>query len=107
MEWLVWLGLSAAVVAVSIWHYRRRETPGRGRMLLAVLRACAVVLVLLLLFDPVLPGGGAQTVRGTQVLLDASLSMSLPAGESEGTRWEAATAAARQRAGDRPVLLFG
>lgn len=106
LGWLVWLGLSAAVTAVSIWHYRRRETPGRGRVLLAMLRACAVAFVLLLLFDPELPARGSAAVRGTQVLLDASLSMRLP-GDAGGTRWDAAAAEARSRAGDRPVLLFG
>ena len=121
LAWLLWLALSAAVMAVSVWHYSRRETPGRGRRLLAVLRAIAVALVLLVLFDPELPGGGAAATRGTQVLLDASLSMRLPdaAGERSGeggagldageggTRWDAAVAQARSLAGDRPVLLFG
>ena len=105
MSWLLWLGLSAAVMVGSLWHYRRRETPGRGRALLAVLRGSAVALALLLLFDPELPTRGAGITRGSQVLLDASLSMRLQ--EGDGTRWDAAVAEARSRAGDRPVLLFG
>lgn len=105
LAWLLWLGLSVAVGFLSIWQYRRRETPVRGRMLLAVLRAGAVALVLLLLFDPELPAGDGAA-RGTQVLLDASLSMRLPA-DGANTRWQVAVAHARSRTGDRPVLLFG
>lgn len=106
LGWLLWLVLGAAVMIISMWHYRRRETPGRGRMLLAALRGMSLALVLLLLFDPDLPARDAAGVRGTQVLLDASLSMRLP-GESGGTRWNEAVAEARARAGDRPILLFG
>lgn len=106
LAWMLWVALSAAAVAVSVWHYRRRETPGRGRMLLAVLRGGAVALALLVLFDPELPGGDPAAARGTQVLLDASLSMRLPGADGD-TRWTEAVAQARSRAGDRPVLLFG
>jgi hypothetical protein len=104
--WLLWLMLSAAVMVLSMWHYRRRETPGRGRVLLAVLRGAALSLTALLLFDPSLPARDPAAVRGTHVLLDASLSMDLPSADG-GTRWQAAVAEARSRAGDRPVLLFG
>ncbi|HEX6134495.1 MAG TPA: hypothetical protein VFZ24_11040 [Longimicrobiales bacterium] len=106
LSWILWLLLSAAVGALSLWHYRRRETPGRGRMLLAALRAGAIVILLLILFDPNLPATGAGIGRGSQVLLDASLSMRLPA-DSSATRWTRARAEARARADDRPVLLFG
>ena len=106
LQWVLWLGLSAVVIAGSVWHYRRRETPGRGRMLLAVLRASAIALALLLLFDPELPARDAAAVQGTQVLLDASLSMQLADADGR-TRWRSAVAAAGSRAGNRPVLLFG
>jgi hypothetical protein len=75
-------------------------------MLLAVLRAGALSLVALLLFDPSLPARDPAALRGTHVLLDASLSMALPAAAG-GTRWQVAVAEARSRAGDRPILLFG
>jgi hypothetical protein len=75
-------------------------------MLLAVLRAGALSLVALLLFDPSLPARNPAALRGTHVLLDASLSMALPAAAG-GTRWQAAVAEARSHAGDRPILLFG
>ena len=106
-SWVLWSALAVAVVALSLWHYRRRETPGRGRVALALLRAVALALLLLLLFDPDLPASATRAARGMQVLLDASLSMTLPAGSDARTRWEQAAALARRRADDRAVLLFG
>jgi hypothetical protein len=106
LSWVMWLGLSVLGAAASIWQYRRRETPGRGRTLLALLRGAALSLLLLLVFDPELPGGTVGTLRGSQVLLDGSLSMQLPL-EGGGTRWERGLALARDRAGERPIVLFG
>jgi hypothetical protein len=106
-SWLLWISASALLAALSVWHYRRRETPGRGRMLLAALRAGAFALILLLLFGPELPGRGPAVVRGTQVLLDASLSMGMPAEADGESRWSRALPLARGRAGALPVLLFG
>jgi hypothetical protein len=108
LQWLFWTLLAAAVCALSVWHYRRRETPGRGRTLLALLRGAAAAVLLLLLFNPELPARGLVPVRAAQVLLDASLSMELPvAAASDETRWARAVELARARAGTRPVLLFG
>jgi hypothetical protein len=106
-SWVLWSALAVTALALSLWHYRRRETPGRGRTALALLRAVTLAILLLLLFDPELPAGAVRAPRGTQVLLDASLSMTLPAESAGSTRWDRAVAMARQRAGDRPVLLFG
>jgi hypothetical protein len=105
--WLVWAALSASAALGIGWHYRRRETAGRGRLLLAALRAAAVAMLLLLLFDPELParrgeGGG----RGVQVVLDASLSMGVAA-PGERSRWQEGARTALARSGGRPVLLFG
>jgi hypothetical protein len=105
-SWILWFVLSALVAAGSVWHYVRRETPGRGRMLLAGLRAGAIALLLLLLFDPELPARGAGGAAGTQVLLDGSLSMNV-AGADGRTAWQHGVAMARTRAGGRPVLVFG
>jgi hypothetical protein len=107
-SWALWAGLCAIAAAASIWHYRRRETAGHGRMLLAGLRAAALALLLLILFDPQLPGAGSAAAgrAGRQVLLDASLSMTLPAADGT-TRWTQASALARERAGGRAVLLYG
>jgi hypothetical protein len=112
MDLLGWgLYAAAAVVALAIvgYLYSRRETPGRGRRLLAALRWSALAVLLLLLFDPELPTTGlAAGGGGTRVLVDGSLSMLMPArvGESR-TRWEAAVAEARRLAGRGDVLVFG
>jgi hypothetical protein len=108
LQWLLWLGVAVVAAALVVLHYRRRETAGRGRMLLAALRAAAVAVVLLLLFNPEVPARGPGARAGTQVLLDASLSMTVPADAAgSATRWERALELARARRGDRPVLLFG
>jgi hypothetical protein len=105
--WLAWALLSAVAAGLSVWHYRTRETRGRGRLLLAGLRAAAIALVLLLLFDPELRlGGVGAEARATQVLLDASLSMTLPAADGR-SRWQHGVETARARAGGRTILLFG
>jgi hypothetical protein len=106
-SWAIWAALSAVLAAASIWHYLRREPPGRGRLLLAGLRALSLSLLLLLLFDPELPApGSGGGVRGTQVLLDGSLSMDVPTAAGP-TRWAHGAAVARERAGGREILLFG
>jgi hypothetical protein len=105
-SWLIWAGLSALGAVASVWHYRRRETAGRGRMLLAGLRAAAFAVLLLLLFNPELPARAGTASAGTQVLLDGSLSMSMTAADGR-TAWDAGVAVARSRTGGRPVLVFG
>jgi hypothetical protein len=106
-SWIFFAVCATTALLVVLYLYRRRETPGRGRALLAGLRGAALVLILLVLFDPRLPagpqlGGG----RGAHVLLDGSLSMTLP-GPDEATRWSRAVAQARSAAGSRTVLVFG
>lgn len=101
-DWLFWFVLSAAGAALSVWHYRRRETPGRGRLLLAALRSAAIALVLLVLWDPQLPGSAAARTQGSVVLLDGSVSMG-----ADSSAWASAVAAARERSGERPVLVWG
>ncbi|HSJ06841.1 MAG TPA: VWA domain-containing protein, partial [Longimicrobiales bacterium] len=105
--WSLWFLLSALAAVAVVWHYRRREPPGRGRSALAALRASAIAVLLLLLFDPELPAGGGAESPGTAVLLDASLSMTAPGSDPNRTRWEEAVAVARARAGGGPVILFG
>lgn len=102
-HWILFGFLAAAAFSAAFFVYARREPPGRGRRVLAVLRGLVLALLLLLLFDPGLPahvGGGG----GRVVLLDASLSMQAPARAGE-TRWDAAVRQARA-AGGR-ILLFG
>jgi len=102
-SWLIWLAASAAGGAFAWGVYGRRETPGRGRNVLAAMRTGAIALLLLLAFDPGLP----LDVRGGRdraTVVDASLSMRLPGGA--GTRWEEAVERART-AGPADVTLFG
>ncbi len=112
MDWLSWtlFTLAAAGVLIMVLHlYRRREAPGKGRLLLAGLRWLALTLLILLLFDPELPAPGlAADGDRTRVLVDASLSMRLPAAPGDSlTRWQVATEAAKKLAGGGQVLLFG
>lgn len=102
LAWLLFVALAAALAAGVALLYRRREPPGRGRPLLTALRAAALAVLLLLVFDPELPAGGR--VGGgpsTRVLLDASLSMRL------SSRWDDAVTEARRLAGREEVVLFG
>ena len=116
LSWLAFAILVASAGGFAAWIYVRRELPIPGRRLLGTIRALILVLVLLLLWDPRLPGGlrggGAD---GSWVLLDASASMSAPAAADAsvdasegGTNW----ASALERAGElaeagAQVLLFG
>ena len=106
-SWLLFLLAAAAAVAYTLYMYRTRETQGHGRTLLAALRASALVLLVLLVLDPELPraGGGGGGDR-TAVLLDASLSMTLPAGADSTTRWSQALQRVRA-SGTGDVLVFG
>jgi hypothetical protein len=103
--WVLYLFLSVAVLAGTVVHYRGREPAGRGRYGLALLRGAALAVLLLLLFDPVLPTWRAARALPTVVLVDASLSMSLPAPDGT-TRWEEAGAAVTELEPD-VLMVFG
>ena len=107
-SWIALLLLLAAGCGFAFWVYHRRELPVAGRRLLALARALAISLVLLLIWNPRLPAGaGAGTGGDATVLLDGSLSMAArsPSGESAWSR------AVREAAGiagaDGSVLVFG
>ncbi|HEX7119102.1 MAG TPA: VWA domain-containing protein [Longimicrobiales bacterium] len=109
LSWAFFALAATGALAVVLHLYRRREAPGRGRMLLAGLRWAALTVLLLLLFDPHLPVPGLAAGHDrTQLLVDASLSMALPTSPEDSTpRWQTAVREARREApGDR-VLLFG
>src|SRR5690625_533718 len=112
MDLKVWIfyGLMAmAGGAIVRYLYGRREMPGRGRRILALLRWGTLALLLLLLLDPEL-SVPELTVGGerVQVLLDRSLSMSVPLGPgATETRWDRAVSEARRISGDREIYLFG
>jgi hypothetical protein len=103
--WLLYVVLAAGVSAAAFFVYGRRESAGRGRRLLASLRAATLALVLLLLFDPRLPGVAVGRGPARMVLLDASLSMNAPGAGGE-TTWQRAIRLAQQGGAGR-VILFG
>jgi hypothetical protein len=107
LSWLAFGILVAGAGGFAAWIYARRELPIPGQALLGTLRALVLVLVLLLLWDPRLPGGPrSSAAEGRWVLLDASASMSAAA--SEGADWASTLELARELAGaGAQVLLFG
>lgn len=107
-SWIALPLLLAAACGFSLWVYHRRELPVPGRRLLALGRALAISLVLLLLWNPRLPAGAGDGIgSGAIVLLDGSLSMAAgpPGGEAA---WSAAVREARRLAsGGGRILVFG
>ena len=108
LSWLAFGILVAGAGGFAAWIYDRRELPIPGRRLLGTLRALILALVLLLLWDPRLPGGPrGGTADGRWVLLDASASMSADASDG-GANWASALERARELAeAGAQVLLFG
>ena len=99
--WVGFLVAGAAAVALVGLQYWRREPPARARWALGGLRSATLLLLLLLIFDPPLPGAGPRDRAG--LLVDGSLSMLAASGG--GSRWDAAVARARAAGGT--VLVFG
>lgn len=97
----------AALLAVgfAIWTYQRRELPVGGRWGLIVLRSAALLIALLLLFDPRIPALGTGAPE-RWVLVDASASMGV--GPEGSVPWDgAATRARALEAEGARVLRFG
>jgi hypothetical protein len=107
IRWSLLLALAAGLVAYSFWLYLRLEIAVPAAKGLAALRAAALLLVLLLLFDVRLPAGGAGGASDEWVLLDASLSMSAtPPGRASA--WgEASERAAELEGQGWQVVPFG
>ena len=100
MRLALFLILAALAAGYAYWVYMRVELAVRVGRRLAALRAASLVLILLLLFDPRLPGGMAAGPSGRWVLLDASLSMA--------EAWPDASARAAALQGDGwTVVGFG
>ena len=108
LSWLAFGILVAGAGGFAAWIYVRRELPIPGQGLLGTLRAAVLILVLLLLWDPRLPGGPqGGTADGRWVLLDASVSMSAATSE-DGADWASTLERAGELAGaGAQVLLFG
>jgi hypothetical protein len=107
MRPLFFLLLAAALSAYAFWVYTRVELQVPEARRLAVVRACALVLVLLLLFDPRIPAIGAGAAPARWVLLDASVSMSAedPSGAAAWT--EASERAVDLESDGWSVVRFG
>lgn len=99
--------LAAVLVAYSFWVYTRVELRVAAGRWLAVVRALALVVILLLLFNPRLPLGDGAGAPARWVLLDASLSMSAT-GPDGSSAWDHAVERANALAADGwRVVRFG
>lgn len=105
MRWIVFALLAAGAVAYARWVYRSVDLPVPGTRHLWPVRAAALVLVLLLLFDPALPWGGMGSST-RWALLDTSLSMTAD-GEGEPAWAEASARAEALRVEGWRVVTFG
>lgn len=103
-NWIFFITASAVVLAISWYMYSRREPAGRGRRLLMLMRASALVLIVLLLVDPRFGSGARRARDHTRVVLDASLSMMPRAKDS--VAWRKAVKEA-QREGRGGVIIAG
>ena len=112
LSWLAFAILVAGAGGFAAWIYVRRELPIPGRRLLGTIRAVILMLVLLLLWDPRLPGGRRSGLTdGSWVLLDVSASMSAgasPDASEDGANWESTLGRAMELAeAGAQVLVFG
>ncbi len=75
--WVVWMLVVPACIALAWWAYKRdRDVPTRARLLLAGLRAAALLFFLLLVFRPYAEISETRVVRShLVVLVDTSASM--------------------------------
>jgi hypothetical protein len=107
IRWSLFLALAAGAVTYSLWLYLRVELPVKWGRRLALVRASALVVILLLLFDVRLPSAMRGGADSRWVLLDASLSMGA-AGPDGASAWVAAVARARSLDRDGwTVVMFG
>lgn len=104
---LLFAVVATALVAYSYWIYLRVELRVPARRWLATIRAAALVLILLLLFNPRLPVGSGSGVPARWVLLDGSLSMQASA-TGDSSPWTDASDRAEELAAEGwRVVRFG
>ena len=105
-RWLLFLALVGSVTAYSFWIYLRVDLAVPAARTLAVVRAIAMIVVLMLLFDLHLPLRGVGGEEAQWVLLDTSLSMSVS--EDRATPGDGARARADElEAQGWKVVTFG
>lgn len=75
VQWLIFAIAAVGAIALSRFIYFKREPAGRGRGLLAALRAASFILILLLIFDPHF--NARPTQKRAVTIVDKSLSMQL------------------------------
>ena len=103
IRWSLLLAAAAGLTAYAFWVYFRVELAVPAARRLAVVRAAALILVLLLFFDLRLPAAIAGRSGASWVLLDASLSMG-----ADPAAWRAARRrAAELSAQGWSVVTFG
>jgi len=99
--WLLFMVIVPAVIAVTWWVYRREgdSATRRAKRILAGLRVAAILLILLLLFQPYAETSVKSLVKSHLVMLvDTSASMEFADTWSDADRW----ASTREAAGLEP-----
>lgn len=104
---LLFAVVATALVAYSYWIYLRVELRVPAGRWLAAIRAAALVLILLLLFNPRLPMGAGSGGATRWVLLDGSLSMQASAPDGRSAWADASDRAEELAAEGWRVVRFG
>lgn len=95
IRWALFVVLAGCLTAYSLWIYLRVDVVVPRARVLALVRAGALVIVLMLLFDVRLPTNGMGGPSTEWALLDASLSMGA-VGPDGNSPWALASARARE-----------
>lgn len=98
---------SALVAGFAVWVYARRELPVAGRAGLAALRVAFLVVLIVLIADPALPGRISTSSGARWVLVDASRSMIAVDEEGAEPYTEALERARALATDDARMLMLG
>lgn len=86
-QWLLLALGAGGILGYTAWWYRTREEPVKGRKWVATLRSAALLVAWLILLNPSIPVDETPNRRESVAALDASFSMSRPAGLGEANAW--------------------